>query len=67
MQYGCPVLTNLDRHSPADFIHNETVMDIQQLQSWPSRDDWYRVGKAGEALSSRYSWEALMAVLPLER
>lgn len=61
MAAGCCVITNLDEWSPPEFVHNETVLDIHQLD----RLDPDRVAPIGKAaanlMATRYSWRALVA------
>jgi hypothetical protein len=36
MEHGAVVITNLDEHSPPDFVHGHNVLDIERLETLPS-------------------------------
>src|SRR3990167_11086993 len=56
LEHGIPVITNLDRWSPPDFVHGVNIFDIGQMVTWPSRAELRCVGAAGQALTEQYSW-----------
>lgn len=64
MEQGAVVITNLDRHSPRELVHMETVIDLEQCDELPSDPlVLRRIGvNAMEAARAR-SWEALAAQL----
>ena len=61
MERGAVVITNLDRHSPAQLVHMETVIDIRRCDALPT--DPATLGRisrnAREAARAR-SWDALV-------
>ena len=63
MAHGCPVITNLDSYSPSWMKHDESVFDIDQLLTFPSKDFLLRVGKAGQRAVAPYSFEVLASLL----
>jgi hypothetical protein len=64
MEHGAVVVTNLDRHSPAAFVHGRTVVDVERCESLPvdPADLGALRGNAREAVASR-SWDALVETL----
>lgn len=64
MERGAAVITNLDEHSPAEFVHGENVLDINRLAELPT--DPLVLGRlsvrAIETGRSR-NWGALVAAL----
>lgn len=61
MQCGAAVITNLDAHSPAEFVHGETVIDIRQSEDLPSGQELADIRRRGLELSRSYGWESLLA------
>ena len=61
MECGCPVLTNMDEHSPSGFAHMKNVIDIERCDRLPEPSELENIGKAG-ALTAReqYGWECLV-------
>ena len=51
MQAGCCVVTNLDADSPTAFQHGITVLDLAQLDTWPTVRQCMAVGHAGATMS----------------
>jgi hypothetical protein len=61
MSQGRALITNLDADSPKDFIHNDTVFDIHQMQEWPGLVSFTRVAKNGlDLYDSTYNWDHLI-------
>lgn len=54
---GAAVITTLDADSPAELVHDQTVLDLDQLTSWPLVEEWRR-----EAVQGR-EWSALVKEL----
>jgi hypothetical protein len=63
MSHGCPVVTNLDDHSPSWMIHAETVFDLCALTQFPTEKDLRSVGRAGMRIASKYSFANLAAII----
>jgi hypothetical protein len=62
MSQGRALITNLDKDSPKDFIHNDTCFDIYQMTAWPSIPQIDRVAKNGRELyDSTYDWVHLVS------
>lgn len=36
MEHGCVVITNLDEHSPSEFVHGENVIDVDRATALPT-------------------------------
>lgn len=61
MQAGTVVITTLDRHSPAEFQHGETVLDIAHLDALPDDLLRHKIQRRARALNAaRFSWDALL-------
>lgn len=63
MAHGCPVLTNLDSMSPQWMQHGSTVLDIQQLETFPQVPELRVVGQRAADASREYSFLRLAALL----
>ena len=64
MEQGAVVITNLDRHSPPELVHMETVIDIDQCEEIPSdRLVLQRIGVRAMEVARGRSWDALVAQL----
>ena len=63
MAHGCPVITNLDSYSPSWMKHDESVFDIDQLLTFPSKDALLRVGDAARRAVAPYTFESLASSL----
>jgi hypothetical protein len=62
METGAVVITNLDEHSPPEYVHAENVLDIERLDELPTEPavlDGIRAG-AAETAAAR-GWDALVA------
>lgn len=65
LEFGCAVITNLDRYSPAYLRHGENVIDIEQAWNLPTDPGVLATMRASaRATASRHcSWEQLAARL----
>ena len=64
MECGCAVITNLDEHSPAGFVHTENIIDINVCDRLPDLEDTQRMGRAAREIAhSEYGWDQLVAQL----
>jgi len=61
LEYGCAVVTNLDRFSPIGYEHMQTVLDINQLETLPGPETLERIGRAArEVAGGQYGWNRLV-------
>ena len=60
MHLAVPVVTNLDERSPGWLRHNETVFDIEKLNSFPSKSELERVGEAGRRATLHLTYTSLL-------
>ena len=44
MSHGCAVITNVDEYSPSWMAHNHSIIDINLLDGFPSKNELERVG-----------------------
>lgn len=65
MQCGAVVLTNLDEHSPDDFRHLESVVDIRQCQDGLPLDRGLleRIATRGRVVAEGRGWQPLLELL----
>ena len=64
MECGCTVITNLDSYSPAGLTHMGNVVDINQCDRLPSRQESERIGRAARKVAlGQYGWEQLVGQL----
>ena len=63
LEHGCPVITNLDSHSPKPFVHGATVFDVDRLETWPTAASLRDVQVHAWEMCSAYSWKELVKVL----
>jgi hypothetical protein len=62
MEKGAVVITNLDRHSPPEFVHLDNVIDIQQCDQLPSDPLLLkRISARAVATSRERGWDRLVA------
>jgi hypothetical protein len=62
MECGCPVITNLDEHSPRGLVHMQHVIDITRCDRLPDPAEAQRIGQAArEVVHALYGWERLVA------
>ena len=61
LERGAVVITNLDEHSPAEYVHMENVLDIERLDALP-RDPLVlkRLSAAAMETGRARSWERLV-------
>jgi len=62
MQMGAVVLTNLDEHSPPDYRHLESLVDIRQCEDGlpQDREVLARVAERGKAVAAVHGWDPLL-------
>jgi hypothetical protein len=63
MTHGCPVITNLDAHSPQWMVHGSTLFDVSCMPSFPEKSDLRAVGNAGMRAAERLNFEHLTEIL----
>jgi hypothetical protein len=63
LEAGCPLITNLDRDSPAELIHGETVFDLARLTDWPHWALRDAVATRGKEAATGRSWERLLEII----
>mgnify|MGYP001573829692 CR=1 FL=1 len=63
MDAGCPVVTNLDADSPADFVHNKTVFNLAHMTDWPFGHLRAEVALGGKKASAARTWDKLVEIL----
>jgi hypothetical protein len=63
MTHGCPVITNLDAHSPQWMVHGSTLFDVSCMPSFPEKSDLRAVGDAGMRAAERLNFEHLTEIL----
>ena len=64
MEVGCAVITNLDEHSPAGFVHMKHVIDINRCDRLPDAADAGAIGRAAREIAhADYGWDQLVAQL----
>jgi hypothetical protein len=61
LERGAVVLTNLDEHSPPEYVHGENVIDIEQTTELP-RDPLalQRLSSAATETARTRTWERLV-------
>lgn len=61
LERGAVVITNLDKHSPPEFVHMENVLDIEQLEELPSDPlVLERISAAAIETARTRSWDRLV-------
>jgi hypothetical protein len=64
MECGCAVITNLDEHSPAGFVHMKNVIDIGRVDRLPDAAQADVIGRAAREIAhADYGWDQLVAQL----
>jgi hypothetical protein len=64
MEKGAVVITNLDEHSPPEFVHMENVVDIEQTRELPLDPDVLGAISSGAVRTARgRGWDALVGRL----
>ena len=66
LELGSIVVTNLDEHSPAEYVHLDNVLDIQQLDELPLDPlVLKRISVRGMETGRARGWERLAAQLAI--
>lgn len=61
MEHGAVVITNLDEHSPPEFVHMDNVIDIQRAEALPTDQLQLRqLSVRAMETSRRGGWDALV-------
>ena len=64
METGSVVVTNLDEHSPAEYVHLETVIDVEQCDELPTDPDVLDgLRERAAAVAASRGWDELVAEL----
>jgi hypothetical protein len=64
IERGAVVLTNLDEHSPREFVHGENLLDVGRLDALPlDPADLARISAAAAVTARGRGWDALVAAL----
>ena len=63
MAHGCAVITNFDSYSPTWMKHGKSVIDIDQLSTFPSANELIQVGKAARLAVAPFTFESLATLL----
>ncbi|UUY05668.1 hypothetical protein LRS13_09155 [Svornostia abyssi] len=62
MEQGAVVITNLDHHSPPEYVHGVNLLDITRLDTLPTdRTTLRRIGVAAAETAEQRSWDTLVA------
>lgn len=65
MSHGCPVITNLDEHSPNWMGHEQTIFDVEKLRKFPELDELRRVAVAGKSAAGEFTFDRLARLITL--
>ena len=64
MEHGAVVITNLDEHSPAEFVHMDNVIDIGQCDELPTDPlVLKRISVRAVSIARARSWDQLIAAM----
>lgn len=64
MECGAVVITNLDASSPADFVHMESVVDVERCTALPLGErERSRIGAQARVVAARFGWDNLIRQL----
>jgi hypothetical protein len=64
LEHGSVVITNLDQHSPAEFVHMESVIDIDRCTELPSDPSVLgRISSRAMEIGRERGWDSLVATL----
>ena len=64
METGAVVITNLDAHSPPEYVHLENVIDIEQCDELPTDAQRpRRAPRAGPETAAARGWDELVEQL----
>ena len=63
MAHGCAVITNFDSYSPVWMEHGKSVFDIDQLSTFPAKNELVRVGDAARLAVAPFTFKSLASLL----
>ena len=63
MAHGCAVITNFDSYSPTWMKHGKSVFDIDQLSTFPAKNELVRVGEAARLAVAPFTFKSLASLL----
>ena len=63
MAHGCAVITNFDSYSPTWMEHGKSVFDIDQLSTFPAKNELVRVGEAARLAVAPFTFKSLASLL----
>jgi len=63
MAHGCAVITNFDSYSPTWMKHGKSVFDIDQLSTFPAKNELVRVGDAARLAVAPFTFKSLASLL----
>ena len=66
MAHGCAVITNFDSYSPTWMEHGKSVFDIDQLSTFPAKNELVRVGEAARLAVAPFTFKSLASLLTTE-
>ena len=66
MAHGCAVITNFDSYSPTWMKHGKSVFDIDQLSTFPAKNELVRVGEAARLAVAPFTFKSLASLLTTE-
>jgi len=59
MAHGAAVVTSLDSNSPSWMVHGQTIIDVRQLQKFPSSEELQRIGRNAKEVVESFTFENL--------
>jgi hypothetical protein len=59
MAHGAAVVTALDSNSPSWMVHGQNIIDVRQLQKFPSSEELYRIGRNAKEAVKSFTFENL--------
>lgn len=59
MAHGAAVVTSLDSNSPSWMVHGQTIIDVRQLQKFPSSEELQRIGRNAKEAVESFTFENL--------
>jgi len=59
MAHGAAVVTSLDSNSPSWMVHGQNIIDVYQVQKFPSSEELYQIGKNAKEAVQRFTFENL--------
>ena len=63
MSHGCAVITNVDEYSPSWMAHNHSIIDINLLDGFPSKNELERVGSNAFEAVKNYTFSELAKLI----